>query len=394
MPESHSSGQRRREVLKMGIGVVSSGAALTRVPSATAQQAGGEVTVENTGDSQIRLSNGEVHVELREEHLEANLPTMASAAGPADGTDLTGPLDAVIKSPATSTTSPRPKFEQLEKFSIVRDEGDVAAYEVVRRHTVAGDSKSDQQPIEVGYVVTLFAGAPYFVTRHHIQNVSNTELKLDQDSGDIHDGIQLLHNIQLNGRSGASEYRFHVAGDGTHQFNSAGTWRPYPATDRVTVFDDTTAFTVGFLSGSSDPEMVITDQDPVDDLDYLVAEQTLAPGETRTYTTMQAVHGGGTSAPSTGGDLTARAKNENPTEAGRQPISQQSGEQTETKSDEAEQNDGVSVFERFGDDELPLGMGVGALGVLGAGGYVGYRRYQEDSETGTTDQHQQRSGQN
>lgn len=250
----------------------------------------GDLTGDGTKD--IKLSNGKVFVQMNGDHLESR--TGISAAGPVGGDDVTGRMGTNPKTPTGYTTSTTANYQSTVSFEVVANNGTAGAYKIVREYTLDGVE------MQIIWEVRLYAGDRFAVTEISYKNTDDTGLKLDQDRGDIHDGIQLFSGVALDGRSGnADDYKFHLVGEGTTAFTDTYRWSTYAGVKRGTVFDSTDAVTVGLLSGATSPKMWITTGSPSSRLDFMVNEVTLDPGETASYTAAVGIHDGGSEAPTT-----------------------------------------------------------------------------------------------
>lgn len=283
--------------------------------TATAQpsQEAVDVTMTDlTGDGKpdVRLENGKLSFQLNSEDIANDSPTYASTVSPAGtNTPYIERLIAQPKSPINFTDSPAPEFRQLKSFTVTQDKRTVGSFKIIREYTVNGDSRGDEQPIEVTMEITMYAGDPFVIANYTVKNISGKRLRIDQDNADIHDGTQVFSHLHLAGRTGTEDdYRFHLNGQGTSLFDRQSRWSTYNGAKWGTIFDDAAGATFGWLNGTTSPKMWITNGKPANVLDYLVGELTLAPGEQFTHELVIGVHKGGTGAPALGAEIYEAAK--------------------------------------------------------------------------------------
>lgn len=298
----------RRHLLKAPAAAVAASAFSSS--SATGQRAQQGVTVSTsdlTGDGEpdVHLENSELSLQLNSEDITNDSPSYASSVTRSSAsTPQIDRLGANPKSPINATESPPVEFRQLKSLTVTKDTGQVGAFEIVREYTLDGDYRGDEQPIEITVEVTLYAGDPFVLIDYTLKSISEKSLRIDQDDVDIHDGTQVFSDLQLAGATGSrSDYKFHLNTHGTYRFDQQYLWKTYTGSGWGTIFDDTAGVTAGWLNGTTSPKMWITDGEPVQAIDYLVGEQTLAPGEQFTHELFVGVHDGGADASSIGAEI-------------------------------------------------------------------------------------------
>ncbi len=137
------------------------------------------------------------------------------------------------------------------------------------------------------------------LARVRFSNEGSQQLLLDQDRGNIHDGVMVTRGTPL--ADYGPNYRFHVTGSGTHSFDDAGLWSTFDLSGSlptVVAFDDENAISYGLVDGASGPRHAVTNGDPVQRVDMMAKQQTLDPGDTASYTLALGVHDGGDDTPS------------------------------------------------------------------------------------------------
>ena len=178
--------------------------------------------------------------------------------------------------------------ERVEAFQ--REEG--AGYHIRRSYDLGGT------PFEEETTVYLPSNRRSALVRVRLTNNGNESVLLDQDRGNIHDGIMMTRGTVLNDYG--SNYRFHTTGSGTHRFDNAGLWSTFElsgSTPNVTAFDDDDAISYGLVDGDSGPRHVVTNGDPVQRADFMLRETEVGAGDTAVYTLAVGAHDGGRDAP-------------------------------------------------------------------------------------------------
>lgn len=257
------------------------------------------------GSTDVRLRNDRVFFELHRDDLaEQGSLQVSTRAGRGADRDLVGRISTAPKNPYTATESDVPSFRSLRAFEVTEDRERVGAYRVTRTYEYEHNGIS----LLIDWRARLHADDRFVVTELTLENVDSESVLVDQDPGDIHDGINLVNGIGLRGRSASDdEYRFHLAGLGTAAFSDHSRWTPFDGVEWATLFDSTDAVTVGFVDGTTPPEMWITEGSPTDRFSFLAGETELAAGESASYVLAFGFHAGGPDAPETGRRIFQRA---------------------------------------------------------------------------------------
>jgi hypothetical protein len=361
----------------------------------------GTVTAQETGpsvaasDSRIELSNDDLAVVIERSAFEdVNHETICSGIGTEPGENLTGTIFSMYKSPISGTKSPRPEPRELMGFGIAERADAGVSYQTVARYDVFGDNRDDPQPIEVTYRVTLQESDPFVLVDHRIENVGDGAIRLDQDSADIHDGMQAHSSVRLPSPSSRSDYGYYLSNGRSAAFEDARKWNPQGSATWGTVYDAEKAVTVVYLSGRTEPKMWITAGSPTKRLDFLVGELTLDAGEAATYRTAVAVQEA-TSTPAQQGSeiasaITARSEETEQAFVDTESLTiQRSADENLDKQEgdaSGEQENSIPVLHQFADSDQSLWPVIGILGV--GGGYVGYRKLASDGESDAGEQEQ------
>jgi len=245
------------------------------------------------GSDDVRVHNSETWLMLEGEHRDTRV--YASRLGRAGESSLGNNWDFR----PTTRDPDQFKHQSTDGVETFQD-GDGAGYHVWRTWDVGGAR------FEEATTVYLPAGSRTALVRIRLTNESGSSVLLDQDQGNIHDGVMLTRGTVL--RDYGSDYRFHATGSGTHQFANAGLWETFgfsgdPAV--VTAFDDQNAISYGLVDGASGPRQVVTNGDPVARGDMMVRQVRVSAGDTATYTLAVGAHDGGDGAPSRAANSTA-----------------------------------------------------------------------------------------
>jgi hypothetical protein len=254
------------------------------------------------GSRDIRLSNGEVFFQINGENVSGG-PRVADVAGRVGVGQVPGKLDALPTSPYSSTEQDRPTFEETIAYEVTADAGTYASYRVLREYSYEHTGSR----VRIGWTLTLYDDGRYGVANLTVTNVGSGPVELDQDDGNIHDGIQVFDRLGLAGRSESdSGYRFALGDDDPRSFVAAGQWSTFAGTEAGTIYDAADAATIGYLNGTTPPHQWITEGDG--GIGYHTDEVTLDPGATASWQVAVAMHAGGSDAPSTGRTIVDRAK--------------------------------------------------------------------------------------
>ncbi|WP_164471749.1 hypothetical protein [Halosimplex salinum] len=126
------------------------------------------------------------------------------------------------------------------------------------------------------------AGRRFVVFDLRITNRGTTPVRLDQDRGDTHDGIQLATRFGLDSSLSSVDGsgRFTLQRSGIHSFADQPRWKTFPNTRRISVFDDEGGATLTYLRGASAPKMVVVHNGA---LSFLVNELIVDPSESVDY---------------------------------------------------------------------------------------------------------------
>jgi MYXO-CTERM domain-containing protein len=364
-------------------------AAVAGTSAAKVERLVGTVTAQETGpsvdasDSRIGLSNDGLAVTVERSAFEdVSHETICSGIGTEPGENLTGTIFSMYKSPISGSKSPRPEMQELVGFGVAKRSDESVAYQTVARYDVFGDSRDDPHPIEVTYRVTLQKSDPFVLVDHRIKNVGETEIRLDQDSADIHDGMQAHSSVRIPSPSSRGDYGYYLSNGRSASFANVGQWNPQGSADWGTVYDADTAITVAYLSGRTDPKMWITAGNPTNRLDFLVGEVTLDVGEAASYRTAVAIQEATTNPAQQGSEvvsaITARSEETEQAFVDTDSLTVQRSddeglEQQEGARADEEEND-IPVLHRFADSNESLWPALGVLGALGLGGYAVHRR--------------------
>lgn len=293
--------ERRRRILKLpALGML----AYTAIDSiGTAEAASSDVQIikqDLTGDGtdDIRLENGEIFVQINGENIGSGIALQAVDEIGRQGNGVTDEeITANPANPTSSTTSESPDFKSLNTFKITKDTGTEASFQIVRNYVYPTNDIS----VEISWKVTLFKGDNFILAELTIKNTDGGSLLLDQDEGDIHDGIMILKHLQLLGRDGDDpDYRFHLKNHGTFNFDDFGRWSTFSGSDWGTLFDDKDALTAGLVKGDTSPKQWITERPGGEAMSYLTNEITLDPGESASWLLVVGAHQGGSNAPDAG----------------------------------------------------------------------------------------------
>lgn len=219
--------------------------------------------------------------------------------------DLTGQVAARPKNPYTFTRSDNPEFVELDDVGMTFGY-DFDWYNIDRTYNYP----NNDQDVAINWEVFLpYPDGDFMMPVLEIENLSDERLRLDQDEGDIHDGLQLFTDAKMDRFiRDEDSYEFFIPGEGRRNFARRG-FPTYRGSNFITVFDEDNAVTYGLLEGDTDPEMTVDDGG--DKLDYMVGEITLYPGETAEYETVVALHDGGRYAEDIGERLYGEARNAN-----------------------------------------------------------------------------------
>jgi PKD repeat protein len=252
------------------------------------------------GTEDIRISNGEVFLQIAGENVSGGRQ-VADIIGRDGNRQVLDRTSALPNNPY-STGKDRPTYESTSEFKIIAETDRLASYRVVRNYSYEHTGAR----VQIAWQATVFADGKYALTQLNITNIDKKPVELDQDDGDIHDGIQLFHSLRLAGRDGTnSAYRFQISDQSPQQFSQTGRWTTFGGTEHGTIFDGQNAATVRFLTGETSPNQWITDGDG--QIGYHVGETVVDPGETISWTAALAVHEGGQDAPTEGEALVADA---------------------------------------------------------------------------------------
>ncbi|MFD1635398.1 PKD domain-containing protein (plasmid) [Haloplanus ruber] len=252
------------------------------------------------GTEDIRIRNGEIFLQIAGENVSGGRQ-VADVVGRDDDRRVLDRTSALPNNPY-STGKDRPTYESTSEFKIVAETDRLASYRVVRNYSYEHTGAR----VQIAWQATVFADGEYALTQLNITNIDTQPVELDQDDGDIHDGIQLFHSLRLAGRDGTnSAYRFQIGDQSPQQFSQTRRWTTSRGTEHGTIFDGQNAATVRFLTGKTSPHQWITDGEG--QIGYHVGETVVAPGETISWTAALAVHEGGQDAPTDGEALVADA---------------------------------------------------------------------------------------
>lgn len=404
----HDRATRRRYLQLTGTAATAGalaglGGAADRV---AAQQSGPTVTA---SDSRITLSNGRIAATIERSDLTSGgKELICSRVGTEPGEDLLGPVGSVYKSPISTTESPRADFGELLGFGVAERTADTVAYQTVVRYQVFEDSRDDPHPVEISYRVTLQGTDPFVLIDHRIQNVGQGSITIDQDRGDIHDGMQAHSHLQIRNPTSRGEYGYVLSNGRGSMFGNVRRWNPQGAAQWGTIYDADTALTVGYIDGSTSPKMWITTGNPTDGLDFLVGEVTLDPDQTVTYRTMLSLDVRSGDPRQQGGDTVSSATRRSDstdqqfadpdalssgtggtptstrtvqTTVGRPGLETQAGSSGGDEPDDSDTDGGgIPVLNRFGDTGSSVGLGLAGL-LAAVGGYAAYDRLSEDDES-------------
>lgn len=250
-----------------------------------------EVDLTGDGLADVRLANGDVYVQMNSERLASTAG--AVAGGRVGGSNVVGAIATRPKTPTSRTESASPAHNATAEFGLVADGDPRGGYRLVRDYHLAGT------PFRIAWRISVRAGVPAILARVRYTNLGSEPLELDQDAGDIHDGIGVFRSIGLVGREAESAgYRFAIGGGRSHTFADVPVWKTFPSGHRATVFDDEVGVTYGLLSASTASKMWIVVGGG--GLDWQMNETVLGAAESLSYGAMIAVHDGGSEAPTIG----------------------------------------------------------------------------------------------
>jgi hypothetical protein len=120
---------------------------------------------------------------------------------------------------------------------------------------------------------------------------SNGPVLLDQDDGNVHDGLHLLNGIGLVGRGrDSSDYWVGFPGRGTTPYGDHDRWTTFRPSDWSVLFDRRRALLAGVTYADTTPKMWVLEDT---NLDMMVNEVTLRPGQSVRYVVVLGLAAGG-----------------------------------------------------------------------------------------------------
>jgi len=169
-----------------------------------------------------------------------------------------------------------PLERTLVRVESIESTESIEGYRLVRSARLHGT------PVGISWTVRMPAGRRYVVFDLRIANDGTEPIRLDQDRGDTHDGIQLATQFGLDSSLSSvdGDVRFTLQRTGVHSFADQPRWKTFPNTRRISVFDDKGGATLTYLRGSSAPKMVVVHGGG---LSFLVNELVVEPGDAVDY---------------------------------------------------------------------------------------------------------------
>lgn len=285
----------RREVVA---GALTAIAGCTRLPAqqcSTEPLADGTAHrsfVDETGDGQedAILYNDRITVQLNSRDRKGL--TLISQAKRRKSRRIVNRVKVRPNSPVSRTKSTRPTFEATRSFNVGAWSEAGRYYDVDRHYRFAGE------PFVVETRVSLFQNDPFVFIGLTLTNEGQSAIELDQDTGNVHDGQNLLDGIGFPKSDISTEgYRFYIPSDGTYSFAEQPDWKTFQHSRWATVFDDELAITCGLIRSATTPKMWLTENNH---LDMLVNETLLTPAESISYLAFFGLHQGGEGSPARG----------------------------------------------------------------------------------------------
>lgn len=207
------------------------------------------------------LQNGQITIRLQGE--KSTLPTGCHTIHPVGGSPRLRPIAIRPKTPVSQTESVGLTDQQFIK---AESKSTPPGYSLIHQY------KLNQTPIQVSWTVRLPAGRRFAIFDVRITNHGKTKIRLDQDRGDTHDGIQLATRFGFDSSSTEAPIQFTHRWSDVRQLEAQSQWKTYPNTRWMSVFDESGGATFTYLRGASAPKMVVVNQGA---LDYLVNERLL-----------------------------------------------------------------------------------------------------------------------
>lgn len=235
-----------------------------------------KATAETYGNAKYRLSNGTVEVQT---DLETRPLAAADTLRSQNGTVDLRPLLTRPKTPTSQTTSVEPTQSELLAHDLDTSLDEYTGYHSRRQFQLDG------VPIDITWNVSLARAAPLLVLSLTLTNRGTGSVRLDQDRGDTHDGMQLMSRFGLklpkdNSESVSEEWRYCLPGAGERHLASQSRWKTHPNARWASVTTPAGGATLVYLGGHTAPKMVVVNGLS---LDYLVNEFRLPPTKSASY---------------------------------------------------------------------------------------------------------------
>lgn len=239
----------------------------------------------------LRLQNDDLWIYLDGDDMDG-LPQAWNSASLSSKSDLTSDVRANPKTPLNRTEGEKPVFQGIEYTD--EDENEhYKSFEIVRSYRYPQKG----QEVLISWDVNIPTDGAYIIPRLTIENISEHDFEIDQDDGDIHDGIQVFHDAKMSEAHQAEDsYSFFIPDVTNERVNFDtpvdGTWGQYQSSDQVVITTERDGVGYGVLDGGTNPEMSVVNWDR-NQIDYLTGEQVIEPDESIEYIGLVSLHSGG-----------------------------------------------------------------------------------------------------